>query len=193
VAVEGLDIAGSFEQWDAVPNAYSAHTLLTLPRDFPGCGDHHYTVTSGRNDFELLKVTHDSENLYLLAQTREPVSPATDPNWMWLFLDVRGDGLPDWEGFSYLVNRVPGEGGETSLEICVGGWEWRSLGTVAYRVEGNRLHLAVPRSLLRTGDGAFSIEFKWVDNTQAPGDIMDLYVNGDTAPQGRFRYRYEVR
>jgi hypothetical protein len=112
---------------------------------------------------------------------------------MWLFLDVRGDGLPDWEGFSYLVNRVPGEGGETSLEICVGGWEWRSLGTVAYRVEGNRLHLAVPRSLLRTGDGAFSIEFKWVDNTQAPGDIMDLYVNGDTAPQGRFRYRYEVR
>ena len=35
-----------------------------------------------------------------------------------------------------------------------------------------------------------SLPFKWVDNPQAPGDIMDFYLSGDVAPEGRFLYRY---
>lgn len=34
------------------------------------------------------------------------------------------------------------------------------------------------------------IEFKWNDNMQENGNIMDFYVNGDTAPGGRFNYVY---
>ena len=32
--------------------------------------------------------------------------------------------------------------------------------------------------------------FKWMDNTLSNGDIMDLYLYGDTAPTARFNYRY---
>jgi hypothetical protein len=35
-----------------------------------------------------------------------------------------------------------------------------------------------------------SLDFKWADNVQSPGDVMDLYTSGDTAPEGRFMYRY---
>ncbi len=188
-----IHIAGPFEQWKTVANTYPAHGLATLPRDHPGCGDHHYVVDTGRNDFVSLKVTHDAENVYFLAVTRDDISPYTDENWMWLLIDVKGDAQPDWEGFTYLVNRRPSSAHETSLEISVGGWEWRPGGPIAYRVEGTQMHLAVPKALLRIQAERFALEFKWVDNTRQPGDIMDLYINGDTAPSGRFRYRYEAR
>jgi hypothetical protein len=28
---------------------------------------------------------------------------------------------------------------------------------------------------------------------QQPGDVMDFFVNGDVAPEGRFKYRYVAR
>lgn len=188
-----IDIAGDLNQWDAVTNVYPAHPLVTIPRNHPGCGDRHYTVATGRNDFRRLKVAHDADTLNFFAETREAVSPHTDPNWMWLFIDVKGDGQPDWEGFSYIVNRNAPDLEEASLEISVGGWDWRTVGKVPYRVQDNRIHIAVPKTMLRIERQSFAIEFKWLDNSQKPGDIMDVYINGDAAPSGRFRYRYEVR
>jgi hypothetical protein len=40
------------------------------------------------------------------------------------------------------------------------------------------------------GSSKLSIDFKWADNFQHPGDLMDFYVSGDVAPEGRFMYRY---
>jgi hypothetical protein len=37
---------------------------------------------------------------------------------------------------------------------------------------------------------AVDMEFKWNDNMQENGNIMDFYVNGDTAPGGRLNYIY---
>ena len=51
--------------------------------------------------------------------------------------------------------------------------------------------LQYPKRLLGVNDN-LSFEFKWNDNMQHPGDIMDFYVNGDTAPGGRFNYIYGV-
>lgn len=187
---KSIDISGDFSQWDDISPEYQDSVMDTEPRDCAGCGEFHYTVGSGRNDFQTLKVTQDDQNLYFLAKTREAITARTDPNWMWLFIDVRGDGLPDWEGFSYRINGSPLSDAETSVEICTGGWEWKSLGKAQYRYEGNTLHIAVPKALLRIQGNTLSIEFKWFDNVQTPGDILDAYVNGDTAPNGRFRYRY---
>jgi hypothetical protein len=36
------------------------------------------------------------------------------------------------------------------------------------------------------------IDFKWADNLQHPGDVMDFYKSGDVAPAGRFNYRYDA-
>ena len=44
--------------------------------------------------------------------------------------------------------------------------------------------------MLGIGDGPVDIEFKWNDNMQEEGNIMDFYVNGDTAPGSRFNYVY---
>ena len=144
-----IRLDGPFTQWEQVEAGYDAHPLATLPRDFPGCGEFHYTVDTGRNDFVRLKATHDADHIYFYARTREPLSPHTDPNWMWLFIDVKGDGEPDWEGFSYLVNLEVMSDSETAVSISVGGWDWRAIGSAAYRVEGSELHVSVPRSLLR--------------------------------------------
>ena len=53
--------------------------------------------------------------------------------------------------------------------------------------------LSVPRAALGL-DGAenFTLDFKWWDNAQKLGDILDTYVSGDAAPDGRFNFRYDT-
>lgn len=63
---------------------------------------------------------------------------------------------------------------------------------IPLHVEGNELHLAIPRVALGlpTGDAPLSFDFKWADNLQNPGDVQDFHLSGDVAPAGRFKYRY---
>ena len=120
------------------------------------------------------------------------MTPSSDPNWMWLLIDIDGDPKTGWEGYDFIVNRRIDGDGTTWLEKNDGGWRWKPVGKVKSRVEGNELHLAIPRESLgisrdQTG---FSLDFKWADNLQHPGDVMDFYTSGDVAPEGRFRFRY---
>ena len=187
-----IEISGSFSQWENVSFEYRDHLLDTMPRDFPGCGDNHYKIQTGRNDFKTLKVAHDEKTIYFYCQTREDISPHADPNWMWLFIDVKGNGRPGWEGFNYRVNGSPSGLEETSVEVSTGGWNWEPAGISKYRIENNEMHIAIPKSRLAIESEEFVIEFKWVDNAQEPGSILDAYINGDSAPGGRFRYRYSA-
>ncbi len=43
---------------------------------------------------------------------------------------------------------------------------------------------------LAPGEAYRALDFKWADNLQSPGDVMDFYVSGDTASEARFMYRY---
>jgi hypothetical protein len=61
---------------------------------------------------------------------------------------------------------------------------------VKFRVEGNEMHMAVPRKQLLLPGETVQFDFKWVDNVQLPDDLTVFYVDGDTAPLGRFRFRY---
>ena len=80
------------------------------------------------------------------------------------------------------------------IEKNVGGrWEWEAVGESKFAVNGNKLELAIAKQLMNlTGDDV-DIEFKWNDNMQENGNIMDFYVNGDTAPGGRFNYVYTTK
>jgi hypothetical protein len=196
-----IRIEGPMSQWDDVAAVYRDHVNDTHPRDFPGCGTHHYQVTSGRNDFQIAKVTEDAEHFYFYMQTHEPISDAQDPNWMWLLLDLDTPNADHWEGFEVLVDRG-------SIQVCRGNWTWEAIGSAAMRTEGKQMHLAIPKSVLNsvgtTSTGATSagatstgasnrgFSFKWIDNAQSPGEIMDTYTHGDAAPGGRFRFRYSV-
>lgn len=190
-AAKTIAIAGSFGQWRDVQPEYAAPPGQTVPRDFPGIGGTHYENRSGRNAFTTLKVARDKKNLYFYARTAAPITPP-GTNWMWLFLDTPQNAATRWAGYDFMVNRQRDANGKVWLEKNLGGWNWKRVAPVQLRVEGNELQLAIPRSALRlkTGGTKTAIDFKWADNLQTPGDVMDFYVSGDVAPAGRFNYRF---
>ena len=91
-----------------------------------------------------------------------------------------------------MVNRTIKDASTTLLEVNTGGWNWRQVAEIRYCVKGNEIELAIPRKALGFGDPKkpISFDFKWADNMQKDGDIMEFTVNGDAAPNGRFNYRF---
>lgn len=189
-----IRLDGGFDQWSDVGPEFRDDIGDTAHRDHEGWAEgSRYRNETGRNDFVAMKVARDEENLYFYVRTRESITSHTDPNWMWLLINVDADADTGWHGYNYLLNREVVSETRTRLEVSAGGWDWRPAGQVEYRVEGNEMHLTIPRSLLwPSGDSKkpVRIDFKWVDNVQREDDIMEFLVNGDTAPNGRFNYRY---
>ncbi|MEN6452037.1 MAG: hypothetical protein ABFC96_16225 [Thermoguttaceae bacterium] len=186
-----IHIDGRFDQWRNVRPEYVDHVGETIPRDFDGRSPGlRYTNRTGRNDFVAMKVARDEKNVYFYVRTRQPISPSTDPNWMWLLIDADRNSATGWEGCDFIVNRTI-EGGRTWLEKNRGGWHWEKVAPVESRIEGCELHLAIPRAALGLPTGPrMTLDFKWADNLQHPGEAMDFHLSGDTAPDGRFWYRY---
>jgi hypothetical protein len=112
----------------------------------------------------------------------------SDPNWMWLLIDADRNPQTGWEGYDFIVNRTI-EGGESWLEENSGGWNWKKTARIPIQITGNELMLTIPRNSLGM-TSAVNLNFKWWDNPQKPGDIMDTYLSGDVAPDGRFSYLY---
>jgi hypothetical protein len=188
---ETIRIADEFDQWRDVKPEYRDHVGETIPRDHPGVGKTHYKNPTGRNDLLLMKVARDNDFLYFYVQCRDEITSWKDNNWMMLLIDADQNAATGWEGFDYIVNRIVSDSGKTILEKCRDGWNWERADELDYRVSGSELHLAIPRIAIGLSAGKqISLDFKWIDNWSNPGDIMDLYLNGDTAPEGRFKYRY---
>ncbi len=184
---------GGFHQWRDVRPEYRDPPGETTPRDYDGVGNLHYANHTGRNDLLVMKVARDSKNVYFYARTREPITRPSGMNWMNLLIDIDHDASTGWQGYDYIVNRTRTGAGQTSLERNVGGgWNWARVTSVAYSFKGNELQIAVPRAALGIPPDSteLTFDFKWTDNLQKPGDVMDFYVSGDVAPDGRFNYRY---
>jgi hypothetical protein len=144
---------------------------------------------SGRNDFTVAKIARDQESLYAYVRTAAPISPHTDLNWMRLL--IAAGGAEHWEGFDYVVNRLPASGEYLTLERSTGGYEWQVVtDRIPYRVAGAEMELAIPLAALGLDPDRVVFGFKWDDNLQDPGDPLCWYTDGDTAPNGRFRYEY---
>ena len=62
-------------------------------------------------------------------------------------------------------------------------------GAYEYKAIDKNLVIKIDRALLNLS-GTLDFEFKWVDNCNAK-DILDFYVNGNSAPTGRFNYVYK--
>ncbi|MDO4570674.1 MAG: hypothetical protein Q4D38_09845 [Planctomycetia bacterium] len=164
----------------------------TTPRRCAGYGETFYTNETGRNDLRQCFVTHDEQNVIFAVETTDPLTPPTDSAWMRLFVRVATlEGAPTWEGFHFALNLTPPDvaNSRATLEKSLGGWSWTPVAKVAYTLEKNRLTIVVPRQILEMGE-KIDLHFKWSDNMQNDGDILDFYQNGDTAPDGRFMYRY---
>ncbi len=177
--------------WSAVTPVFRAYEGNTLERDADGYRGYHYENTTGRNDFVESRVTYDRENVYFMVKTAEAITPHTDRAWMRLLVDVVGvEDDQNWETFEYILNRESPTADRATLERSTGGWNWEHVTTVDYVVDGNTMVVTIPRAALGIGEGAFTVNFKWSDNMQADGDIMDFYTNGDVAPGARYKYSF---
>ena len=185
---------GKADGWDDVAPYFASYKGNTMHRDHRGRYDQYYTNNTGRNDIVGAKVARDADNVYFYVETADKLTPATDRNWMMLFIDVDRDKATGWNGYDLIVNRTSPHGKKAVIEKNVGGrWEWEAVGESKFAVNGNKLELAIAKQLMNlTGDDV-DIEFKWNDNMQENGNIMDFYVNGDTAPGGRFNYVYTTK
>ncbi|MDE6306782.1 MAG: hypothetical protein K2L90_09370 [Muribaculaceae bacterium] len=187
---------GAKGEWDDVTPRYTAYRGNTFHRDHDGAYNTHYTDNSGRNDIVAARVAHDADNLYFYVETADKLTPSSDPAWMQLFIDADRSKDTGWAGYDFVINRVSPSAKEAVVERCSskdGSWLWETAGKAAYKVSGNVLEIAVPKRLLGFDSGAVDFEFKWNDNMQYPGSVMDFYVSGDTAPGGRFNYVYRSR
>jgi hypothetical protein len=182
---------GKKGEWDDVKPYYKHYRGNTLHREHRGRYDRYYVNKTGRNDIVGAKVAHDRDNLYFYVETDAALTQSSDRNWMMLFIDIDCDKLTGWNGYDYVVNRVSPDKNAILEKNVSGRWEWVQEAEIKYSVVENRLELAIPRTALDGLDIRIDIEFKWNDNMQDNGNIMDFYVNGDTAPGGRFNFRYK--
>lgn len=187
-----ITVDGKFHDWAAVLPEYRDHRGDTGHRNHPGYGSRIvYTNTTGRHDIVMAKVARNAKQLYFYVRTQNPISPPKAPHWMMLLIDVDRNKATGWQGYEFAINRTPPAGGKAFLEWNGGDWKWQVNGQIPFKVTGNCLELAVPREYLGLPrDKPLDLEFKWVDNMQAGGDVMAFYQYGDAAPGGRFNYVY---
>ncbi len=182
---------GKSGDWDNVTPTFNHYKGNTIHRDHRGRNDQYYTNTTGRNDIVSAKVARDEEYIYFYTETAEKLSPKTDRNWMILLIDTDRDKSTGWNGYDYIVNRVIPRGNKVIVEKNVGSrWEWAEVAATKFAVNNTKLELEIPRNILNLSGKPIDIEFKWNDNMQENGNVMDFYVNGDTAPGGRFNFVY---
>ena len=191
-----VDLKSGNRDWNTVTPVYRNPKGTTIHRDWDGFGDCHYVNTTGRNDIIEARVARDEENLYFRVKCAQPITPREGEGWMTLFLDTDRSKTTGWEGYDFVINRLPGKKNQASVEKYVptveaGSFTWETIGTATYRLSGDTLTIALPRALVGL-DQRLDFEFKWSDNMQEPS-VMDFYANGDTAPIGRFNYLYRVR
>ena len=182
-------IGKSVDQWNNILPEYNHYKGNTFHRDHRGRNNTYYTNNTGRNDIVKAKVARDNENIYFYVEAAEKLTSSKDRNWMMLFIDADRDKSTGWSGYDYIINRVSPSSKKAIIEKNVGNrWEWEKVAECPYAVKENYLELGIDRKILSLRNRKIDIEFKWNDNMQENGNIMDFYVNGDTAPGGRFNF-----
>jgi hypothetical protein len=178
------------KDWDKVTETYTDYTGDTLHRDHPGAQSKPgtiYTNTTGRNDFHIMKASHDDNNLYFYAETVQDISPVSGDNWMTLWIDADKSSGTGWYGYDYRIVQ-----GNRLEQYHNGTWKAATKKKLKYIEEQNKIMITIPLQLMPMLTKPLRLEFKWSDNMQAP-DPIDWYINGDAAPGGRFNYQYTAR
>jgi len=196
-AQQTINFANGFSQWTNVAPSYYDPVNDTIWRNFssavPQAGT--YTNQSGRNDFTVMKVARDATNFYFLAQCNSNITSYTGLNWMVLFINSDTNYSTGWQGYDYAINLGARTASTTTLSqntTTTNGWTWTTVRSdIAYTVSGNQLMIAVPRASVGLGADPVTFDFHWADNFQT-NDIADFGVDGDSAPDRRFNYRYQV-
>lgn len=189
-----MKMDGDFSDWSDCTAEYADLEGDTMHRNSKGWAGCQYTDDSGRNDIVLMKVADDRKNVYFYVRCAEDITPCSDKSWMRLFIDTDCKKESGWEGYDYIVNRIsPSSDGKAVLEQFGNTWNSTVVaGEARFVVKGCEMEIAVPKKALGIKPGKIAIQFKWADNLQNEGDVMDFLVSGDSAPLGRFNFSYGI-
>ena len=186
-----IDMAADVSQWDIVGPEFRDFTGDVTHRNHMSyVGQILYTNTSGRNDFTVAKVSRFGDDVWFYAACASDITAPEGTNWMNLYLDADADPTTGWNGYEYIINRT--QSGDTcSIQKFVGGaWAFEDVGNATLSVSGNVIQIRVSATALGLGE---TFDFKWADNSVDDGRIMQFLDLGDTAPDGRFNYRYTTK
>jgi hypothetical protein len=187
-----IAIDGEFDDWNDIADVFCDTRGDIAHRDYDGYGGLHYTNHSGRNDIITSKVAVDNDKVYFYVETSDTLTPHTGDNWMLLLIDADNNPATGWHGYDFIVNRKVNSAKQTTVMHYTGDAKkpWKEIVPSAYRYAGNRLELAILRKTLGLTSGKFTFDFKWSDHPADLDDIISLCINGDTAPNRRFNYRF---
>ena len=185
----------NWKDWDGVAVEFRDSQGDTLHRDWPGHGGTYYKNDSGRNDIITAKVATDAKNIAFWVQSAGVLSPATDANWMQLLINADSDYQTGWKGYDFVVTGYNPQTQTAALKSLQSDGTAAATATrIAFRVQGTQLALTIPRAALGLNNAATTnFDFHWVDNAPVGGDIHTWWLLGDSAPNGRFNYRYQNR
>jgi len=187
-----IKIDGNFKDWYAIKTEYRDTKGDVFHRDFNGYGGLHYRDTSGRNDIITCKVGVDAVNVNFYTETDQPLTSSKGNNWMLLFIDADKNSNTGWYGYDYMINKKVIDNKTTTLmhyDSKTPGDHWVTVAKVNYRYAGNKLEIAVPRSLLKLIGKSVTFDYHWCDNPTNLIDPISLSTGGDSAPNRRFNYR----
>ncbi|MCQ6559271.1 LamG-like jellyroll fold domain-containing protein [Paenibacillus mendelii] len=188
---EKINIDGKFKDWKNVGTVFTDPAGDTLHRDWKGYDPTtQYTNATGRNDIVESRIAYHDNDVFFYAQTADPLTPHTDPNWMQLFIDTDQSKETGWEGYDFAVNLDVISDKKTRISQYKNG-AWTDAGTADYRYVGNELEIRLPRKLLgqKSGNKPLALQFHWADNMQKQGDITEFFLNGDSAPDRRANFQ----
>lgn len=183
-----LRTVNNWNDWKALPDNYRDTADDASTRDWPGWGDNYYRNNTGRNDFITAKVAADAKNVAFYIQTKDAITDRRDRRWMQLLVNSDQNYTTGWNGYDFCLNFAPLSATETAVAAWKNG-SWQRIGRARYAVRGNEMQLIVPRAMIGQS-GKVAVDFHWVDNAPIGGDIKNFYLDGDSAPNGRFNYRY---
>ena len=108
---------------------------------------------------------------------------------MLLFIDSDKDITTGWEGYDYVVNYDVLSSEESTLKKW-NGTIWAGVGSVIYKKNKNELELRIAKKDLGFENNV-DFYFKWADNPIELNDVTTFFMNGDTAPDRRFKYHFK--
>lgn len=166
--------------WDTVSPEYF-NDRGTYSRDSVGFGNKVYKNDSMKNNPVYLKAARDASFVYFMAEAEDNLKGAGESSFMNLYIDSDRNHATGWEGYDFLLKN----GTVYALSADKAASE---VGKYEEKIDGKVIQVKAERALLNLS-GTLDFEFKWVDNCES-NDILDFYVDGNTAPMGRFNYRY---
>tara|TARA_B100000900_G_scaffold131186_1_gene110977 strand:+ start:447 stop:2522 length:2076 start_codon:yes stop_codon:yes gene_type:complete len=184
-----VGIDGAFDEWDKIKIEYRDTRGDIIHRDHQGYAGIHYKNNSGRNDIITSKISVSKDFISFYLETDSPLTPHNGKNWMLIFVDIDKNPNTGWYGYDYLLNKEIIDESKSSL-MRYEDKKWINQSIISYSFDKNKLEISVPRDQLELLGNELEFDFKVSDNMDEIENPISFCLNGDTAPNRRFNYRF---